>query len=137
MGCLCACRSQTPDKSTPPTVQISAVHEEKIRELQKERLAHLERAAEEARQRYQNGVVDYLSVLQVERNGLEAAVDMAEQPTERIAALQARLKNQQATVTLTRSLLQGGRGTELHVSAAEAALLEVRIALLRLGQSTD
>jgi hypothetical protein len=82
------------------------------------------------------GTVPFTTVAQAERGALRAILDLDEGTEKRLATLQQLRKNAEVLVEVSEKMAKAGvaRITEAGVLQAKAALLEVRIALLREEQ---
>ena len=107
----------------------------KIKELQQERIKLLGIAARILIAQYQVGTVDYTEAKSAERELLEARLDAAETPQQRIAVLEELQKSIEDLVKVVEGRFNNGRCSEADLDRGKASLLEVRIKLLRERQA--
>ena len=106
-----------------------------IRKLQQERVETLQRAVEFALMQYREGVRDYRTVFVLQRNLLDAELDLADTREDQIRVLTSQLKIAKGSLALTEARFRSGAVSELDVLEAKSARLCVEIKLLKLRRT--
>ncbi len=106
-----------------------------IKELQQERIKLLGIAAKILTAQYQVGTVDYAEAKSAERELLEARLDAAETPQQRIAVLEELQKSAEDLEKIVEARFNNGRCSEADPDRGRAWVLQVRIKLLRERQA--
>jgi hypothetical protein len=102
-----------------------------IKKLLKERYEALSQAADLLRTPFREGKVKFDTLAAVQRDALEANLDLYESPTERVAALRKLLDGVTATYEMAKAQFQSGAVNIVVLHQAKAMILAARIALLR------
>jgi hypothetical protein len=105
-----------------------------IKESQQKRMALLEKARKIASAQLRIGTIDFLGVKSIEGDWLEARLDVAETPAQRIAVLEDALNSAEELVKAIDIIMQG-RSNEPDLGLAKAMVLEIKIKLLRERQA--
>jgi hypothetical protein len=113
--------------------QTTAEKAAAIKSLLKQRHEVLAKVAESLAYQYKNGgAVDYSRVAQAQRDAIKAAVDLADNPNDRVAALQRLLEAARTNEKVIDARTKAGfRSYETDLLQAKAIRLEAQIELLR------
>jgi len=106
-----------------------------IKDLQQQRIVLLGKAAKMLDTQYRMGSVDFTDLKAAEREWLEARLDAAEAPPQRIAVLEEFQKSVEELVKAVEGRYTSGRCSKADLDRAKASLLDVRIRLLRQRQT--
>jgi outer membrane protein TolC len=128
---LSAASANPQDKVNPPARERVETSAEKIKELQKERIAALEDLAVLLTKLFQSGKASYQEVLEAQSQLLKARLDAAEKDSERIALYQRCVEVLKASEELAKAQMQAARGSMAAVLAIKARRLEIEIQLER------
>jgi outer membrane protein TolC len=102
-----------------------------VKELQKERVAVLTLLVKIVAAQYATGTVDFHQVAQAQRELLDAKVDSAGSPEERIALFEEQLKLASEILKVAQARFESGRVSQPDVLRAKAFYLDVKIKLVR------
>lgn len=114
----------------------SGTTDAQIRKLQQDRVETLQRAVALALSQYQDGALDYRTVLVSQHNLLDAELDLAGTREDQIRVLASQLKIATRSLAFTKVKFRAGLVTQLDVLGAKSAKLRVDIELLRLRRRT-
>jgi outer membrane protein TolC len=104
----------------------------KVKELQKERIAILQKTEELTLKLAQAGRIDLGELVQSRTLLLKAELDAAEKVADRVTLYKKALDSLKAYEALAKNQFAAGRATELPILKIRAARLEAEIALERL-----
>ena len=116
-------RAPRPGKAADKAAELKA--------LLKERRQALDAALRLTLEMYKAGKAPVTEVIQAEQAARKAAVDAADTPEERLAALRKSRDTAADLAQVAQELFKVGRVTQAELLRARAELLEARIALLR------
>jgi outer membrane protein TolC len=103
-----------------------------LKKLLRERRDTLAEVVKVLQEQYKAGrVMDFAKLAQAQREAAKAALDAADTPKERLAALTDFQKVAEANLRLAEAQVQAGFGAPTDVLQAKALLLEARIEILR------
>ena len=114
--------------STPVLPEEPQKAQSSIKELQRKRLADLEKLCDVADRLYQKARVEYSQVHAAERELLAARLAYAETKEDRIKACDDAIKQARQGQGINQARKESARGTDLEVSQAQAFELEAQIA---------
>ena len=100
-----------------------------VKELQKERIATLEKVVAISTKLAQTGRVEIGEALEARMGLLKAEVELAEKESDRITIYQNALAELTALLKLAQTQFEAGRATELAIHKVKARFLEVKILL--------
>jgi hypothetical protein len=121
---LAACSSRAASPDSMPRGKPE------VKELQKKRIAVLCEAQKIAHSQYLVGTIEFLGVKAIEREWLEARLDAAETPQQRIAVLEEAQKSAEELLKAADRIC-AVQATVLDVALAKSLLLKIKIKLLR------
>ena len=119
------------DGVKPPAGGHAEAPTRKVQELQKERVATLEKLVDVASANFRNARGSYEDVLKAQLQLLQARLDAAEKAADRIALYKQAIDSLKKSEELARTRVESGRGTEAAVLGIKAQRLEVEIQLER------
>ncbi|MBN9121081.1 MAG: TolC family protein [Planctomycetes bacterium] len=117
------------DKADPPRKESVEESAKKVKELQKERTAVLQKLVDQATTQYESGRGSYEEVLEARLQLLQAELDVAEKPSDRVALYTKAVDALKAYEELAGAQVKAGRGTSAAVLKIKARRLEVEIQL--------
>ncbi|VTR96256.1 sigma-70 family rna polymerase sigma factor : RNA polymerase sigma factor, sigma-70 family OS=Singulisphaera acidiphila (strain ATCC BAA-1392 / DSM 18658 / VKM B-2454 / MOB10) GN=Sinac_6419 PE=4 SV=1: Sigma70_r2: Sigma70_r4_2 [Gemmata massiliana] len=117
------------DKGNPAPKERKDEVPKKIRDLQKERIAALKELTDTTAALYKNARATYDEAIEARLLLLQAEVDVAEKPAERLALYQKCVDELKAYEEVAVARVQVGRGTNAAVLKIKARRLEVEIQL--------
>jgi outer membrane protein TolC len=116
-----------------------AAHVEKgdseVQRLQQDRKNTLQQAVDFAVEQYRHGVTDFLIVLRLQRELLDAELDMSDPREEKMRALAKHLKIANESLALMEARYQAGGVTKMDVLLAKSEKLHVEIQLARMRET--
>lgn len=119
------------DKANPSAAERAEDSAKKVKELQKERIATLEKLVGFTVNLYQQGRGSYESVVEASMQLLNAKVDAAEKEADRIALYQQAVDLLKQVEKLAQVRVTAGRATTVETLGIKARRLEVEIQLER------
>lgn len=129
MAVLLTGRASSQDKANPPLKERTEESVKKVKELQKERTAVLQKLVDQATTQYESGRGSYEEVLEARLQLLQAELDVAEKPSDRVALYTKAVDALKAYEELAGAQVKAGRGTSAAVLKIKARRLEVEIQL--------
>lgn len=120
--------TSAPTPKEPPAVEAA---NKRVKELQKERIAALKKAADAGFDLAKNARLDMVAALEDRLELLRAELDAAEKESERVALYVKTLDALKAYEEVADAQFRAGRGTERVVLKIKARRLETEIALER------
>jgi outer membrane protein TolC len=114
-----------------PSIAASPSPAAEIKELQQKRIANLDKAFKITALQYRVGTTYFSSVSTVERELLDARLDAAETPFQRMTALEESQKSADELLKNADARFTAARTSELDVDLGKALVLEIGIKLSR------
>lgn len=120
-----------PEKGGSPRKDQQEASARKVKELQKERIATLEKLVDQLTKLARAGRVEFAEAMEARRRLLQAELDAAEKGADRISLYKKALDSLAKYEQLANVRWQAGRATETTVLKIKARRLEVEIQLER------